>query len=169
MIFRSPLTALLRLRSSLERQAWLNLKLVNMQIAGIDTQITDNEQEIASQNVDRLQRLRKGLSSYELECNSVVVLRLKVEKLRQAKAELDKQRSAAEQEYRQRRCERESVETILDRQRHAHEYEVGRRETARVDEATLQRRLREKTSAVSGEQNVEQSDHDAKACPNLRV
>jgi len=149
MAFRSPLLPLQRLRSSLERMAWLRVRTVHVQIGAASARLTELQREAKDVRSSNLAALQKGVWGQDLRIDSTAALEHEQGKVMQLLDHLARHRRAVEREFMKCRREREIVENAIAPERAAYEEERNRREQAAIDDEVLQRMTRSRGETVS--------------------
>lgn len=143
MPFRSPLLSVLRLRTSLERVAWLKLRATLVSIASAQARVEELLQKRLLFRRSSIKRLRQGAASHDLRLDSVSALDLEEDQLKQRIRQLQRERRLAEAGFLEARRRREIVENAIKSQKAAYEAEWSRRLQIITDDETLQRRTRQ--------------------------
>jgi flagellar export protein FliJ len=146
MPFRSPLLPLFRLRTSLERMAWLRLRTVHGQIAAATARLRQLQQDEAEIRRANLETLKSGTTSEVLHLQSATALEFEARRVMQLLEGLAQQRKTAEKAFMNGRRDREIVQNAIALEREAWENERARREQAITDDMTLQRMTRARGS-----------------------
>lgn len=146
MAFRSPLLAVQRLRSNLERLAWLRLGTVHAQIAAAGIRLRSLQEEIAGVRTTTAKRLIEGTASEQLRIDSVGALEFERSRAIRTLDQLAQQRRSAEEDFLRYRRERQIVQNAIALEKATYEEERSRREQSVLDDAILQRITRERQS-----------------------
>jgi flagellar export protein FliJ len=149
MPFHSPLLPLFRLRTSLERMAWLRLRTVHSQIAAASARLRQLEQEEQSVRRGNVEKLKAGTTSEVLRLESVTAVEAEAKRVTQLLEGLGQQRRVAEKAFMNCRRDREIVENAIALEREAWENEHAKREQAVTDDMTLQRMTRARRTSTS--------------------
>jgi len=139
MAFRYPLQSILRLRSSLERQAEQRLFVLAGHVVGLRREI---------EGLERSELERKRTANVELRSGSFAAtlqhLEICAQATREKRKELQLQMVAAEHQrlaqlsiYLQARQKREILSRLREQQKSEYELEVSRREQQNADETHL--------------------------------
>jgi flagellar export protein FliJ len=142
MSFHSPLLPLFRLRTSLERMAWLRLRTTHSQISSATTRLRQLEQEGQDVLRGNVEKLKAGTTSEVLRLESVTALEAEAKRVAQLLEGLGQQRRVAEKAFMNCRRDREIVENAITLEREAYEIERAKRDQALTDDMTLQRMTR---------------------------
>jgi flagellar export protein FliJ len=142
MPFHSPLLPLFRLRTSLERMAWLRLRTVHGQVGAATARLRELQHEEVELRRANLEKLKSGTTSEVLRLQSTAALEFEARRVVQLLEALTQQRKTAEKAFMNSRRDREIVENAIALEREAWENERARREQAITDDMTLQRMTR---------------------------
>jgi flagellar export protein FliJ len=140
---------LFRLRTSLERMAWLRLRTVHSQIAAASARLRQLEQEEQSVRRGNVEKLKAGTTSEVLHLESVTAVEAEAKRVTQLLEGLGQQRRVAEKAFMNCRRDREIVENAIALEREAWENEHAKREQAVTDDMTLQRMTRARRTSTS--------------------
>jgi len=146
MPFHFPLSSLLRLRESLEKNELQRLQALAAQIAQVRAEIESLDTQIESSRREVLEQAAAGISGAELHIAALgEFARLELRaKLIVRRDELERARQVQQARYVDARQRREILSSLQERQRSAYQHEQARREQQQVDELFLIRRSSKK-------------------------
>ena len=146
MPFHFPLSSLLRLRESLEKNELQRLQALAAQIAQVRAEIESLDIQIESSRREVLEQAAAGISGAELHIAALgEFARLELRaKLIVRRDELERARQVQQARYAEARQRREILSNLQERQRSAYQHEQARREQQQVDELFLIRRSSKK-------------------------
>jgi len=146
MPFHFPLSSLLRLRESLEKNELLRLQAFAAQIAQVRAEIESLDTQIESSRREVLEQAAAGISGAELHIAALgEFARLELRaKLIVRRDELERARQVQQVRYADARQRREILSNLQERQCSAYQHEQARREQQQVDELFLIRRSSKK-------------------------
>jgi len=146
MPFHFPLSSLLRLRESLEKNELQRLQALAAQIAQVRAEIESLDTQIESSRREVLEQAAAGISGAELHIAALgEFARLELRaKLIVRRDELERARQVQQVRYADARQRREILSNLQERQRSTYQHEQARREQQQVDELFLIRRSSKK-------------------------
>ena len=146
MPFHFPLSSLLRLRESLEKNELQRLQALAAQIAQVRAEIESLDTQIESSRREVLEQAAAGISGAELHIAALgEFARLELRaKLIVRRDELERARQVQQVCYADARQRREILSNLQERQCSAYQHEQARREQQQVDELFLIRRSSKK-------------------------
>ena len=146
MPFHFPLSSLLRLRESLEKNELQRLQALAAQIAQVRAEIESLDTQIESSRREVLEQAAAGISGAELHIAALgEFARLELRaKLIVRRDELERARQVQQVRYADARQRREILSNLQERQCSAYQHEQARREQQQVDELFLIRRSSKK-------------------------
>ena len=146
MPFRFSLSAVLRLRESLERREYLALQALHAQVAETRSDIKALEQKLVQARIQRSNRLQEGIFAAHLQLELAGETRIehKRQTLLGKLAELQSQVKEQIGRYRHARQQRETLEALRRKRFEEYAREQAVREQQASDELFLLRRLHRK-------------------------
>ncbi|HUJ81265.1 MAG TPA: flagellar FliJ family protein [Candidatus Acidoferrales bacterium] len=146
MPFHFPLSSLLRLRESLEKNELQRLQALAAQIAQVRAEIELLDTQIELSRREVLEQAAAGISGAELHIAALgEFARLELRaKLIVRRDELERTRQVQQARYAEARQRREILSNLQERQRSAYQHEQARREQQQLDELFLIRRSSKK-------------------------
>ena len=143
MAFTFALSAVLRLRESLERREYLALQAFHAQVAEVRSDIKALEQTLVQARIQRANQLRDGLSAAHLQLELAGETRIEQKRQNLFAKLADLQNKVKEQigKYQRARRERETLEALRRKQLEVYTRERATREQHANDELFLLRRL----------------------------
>jgi flagellar FliJ protein len=142
MAFRFSLAAVLKYREALELREFAALEKAQQEIARLQAQIQEAEQDRKSKEQSRAQELQRGMRSQHLQ--DAIDDELAVERYRdelaKTQAELDAKRQELLKSYQEARRNREVFEKLRDRKLDEYTREQNRSQQAAIDDLFLSRR-----------------------------
>lgn len=142
MAFRFSLAAVLKYREALELREFAALEKAQQEIARLQAQIQEAEQDRKSKEQCRAQELQRGMRSQHLQDaidNELAVERYRDE-LAKKQAELDAKRQELLKSYQEARRNREVFEKLRDRKLDEYTHAQNKAEQATIDDLFLSRR-----------------------------
>lgn len=142
MAFRFSLAAVLKYREALELREFVALEKVQQEIARLELQILDAEQDRYAKEQSRRHELTRGMRSRHLQ--DAIDQELAVERYRdelvKQKTELALKRQELFKAYEESRRKREILEKLRDRKQAEYTREQAKAEQATIDDLFLSRR-----------------------------
>ena len=141
MAFRFSLSAILNLRKSIERQEYLNLERIHQEIAKVEVQITQAEQQKSAIQQSRDTQLTESVPSVFLQSlyEQVFALEQCMGSLKVLLVELAKKKDQQIKVYTEARQKREVLESLREKQHAAYVLEDNKRQQTLMDDLYLAR------------------------------
>lgn len=141
MAFRFSLAAVLNLRKSVERQEYLNLEKIHQEIAKIQAQVTQAEQQKIAIQQSRDTQLTESMPSVFLQSlyEQVFALERHIDSLKVLLAELATKKDQQIKVYTEARQKREVLESLREKQHAAYLHEENKRQQILMDDLYLAR------------------------------
>lgn len=146
MAFHFPLSTILRLRESLEKQELQRLQKLVRDLAQIRGEIESIDQGIEAARREVVEQASTGISGAELHAAALsefALLQMR-SNLIAKRDELERARKDQQARYNQARQRREILSNLRDRQLAAYQHEQNRKEQQLTDELFLMRRSHRK-------------------------
>jgi flagellar export protein FliJ len=141
MAFRFSLAAVFNLRKSIERQEYLNLERIHQEIAKVQTQLAEAEQQKLGIQQSRDVQLTESMPSVFLQnlYEQVYALEKHMESLNALLVELAKKKDQQIKVYTEARQKREVLESLREKQHAAYVLEDNKRQQTLMDDLYLAR------------------------------
>ena len=142
MAFRFSLAAVLKYREALELREFVALEKVQQEIARLEAQIHEAEQDRCAKEQRRGQELKRGMRSRHLQ--EALDQELAIERYRDVLTKKQEELALKRQEllkaYEESRRKRELLEKLRDRKLGEYTHEQAKAEQATIDDVFLSRR-----------------------------
>ena len=141
MAFHFSLSAVLKLRESIEQQEYLNLERIHQEIAHCQNEISNAELRQAELQHDRDIQLSASMPSIHLQniFEQIFALEQRKDALKIALVELTIKKERQLKIYNEARQKREVLESMRERQHTIYQREEGKRQQASMDDLFLAR------------------------------
>jgi len=141
MAFQFKLAAVLRYRESLEQREYLALQKIQLEIAQMDAQIRQCQEQYAAARKHRETELARGLASIHLQAvyEEELALEKHLDKLQAQRKELEAKRQQCLKTYQLARQKREVLDRLRMRQLDAYRRAQAKRQQNTLDDIFLSR------------------------------
>ena len=141
MAFRFSLAAVLNLRKSIERQEYLNLERIHQEMAKVQAQIAQAEQQKFAIQQSRDTQLTESVPSVFLQSlyEQIFALERHIDSLKVLLVELAAKKDQQLKVYTEARQKREVLESLREKQHAAYILEDNKRQQASMDDLYLAR------------------------------